>query len=134
MIVTGNIVEIVTDKAASLGIQSFFNGWGKIDSPLKDEAIVIFVSTALEPDTYWERATVHVNICVPDYLGEVNGRRLTDLERMAKAWSDDMDLMTGVFDGTQFTIKRLGLGQERDDALKCSYVNLILSFETLNVR
>ena len=87
-------------------------------------------STPIEPDTYWEKAFAHVNICVPDYLGEVNKQRLTALERMACAWIGQG--FTGVYDGTRYRVGKDSLGLERDDALKCSYVNLVLLFEILN--
>ena len=116
MIVLGNILEIVTDRARAFGIPAMFNDWRKLTSKLDREAVVVVSSTSVESDDYWESAVIHVNLCVPDYLGEINGIRLTQLEREAKKWSDDSGMMTGTYDGTAFTITRTGLGQERDAA------------------
>lgn len=133
MIVTGDIYEILFDRvkdAFGIGTESIYDSWNPIKSRLKEEAIVIVASTPIEPDTYWEKAFAHVNICVPDYLGEVNKQRLTALERMACAWIGQG--FTGVYDGTRYRVGKDSLGLERDDALKCSYVNLVLLFEILN--
>ena len=133
MIVTGDIYEILFDRvkdAFGIGTESIYDSWNPIKSLLKEEAIVIVASTPIEPDTYWEKAFAHVNICVPDYLGEVNKQRLTALERMACAWIGQG--FTGVYDGTRYRVGKDSLGLERDDALKCSYVNLVLLFEILN--
>lgn len=133
MIVTGDIYKILFDRvkeAFGIGTESIYDSWNPIKSHLKEEAIVIVTSTPIEPDTYWEKAFAHVNICVPDYLGEVNKQRLTALERMACAWIGQG--FTGVYDGTRYRVGKDSLGLERDDALKCSYVNLVLLFEILN--
>ena len=133
MIVTGDIYKILFDRVKNaFGIKDVYDGWTPIKSHLKEEAIVIVTSTPIEPDTYWEKAFAHVNICVPDYLGEVNKQRLTALERMAQDWIGKG--FTGVYDGTRYRVGKDSLGTERDDALKCSYVNLVLLFEILNVR
>ena len=133
MIVTGDIYKILFDRvkdAFGIGTESIYDSWNPIKSSLKEEAIVIVTSTPIEPDTYWEKAFAHVNICVPDYLGEVNKQRLTALERMAQEWIGKG--FTGVYDGTRYRVGKDSLGTERDDALKCSYVNLVLLFEILN--
>ena len=135
MIVTGDIYKILFDRvkdAFGIGTESIYDSWNPIKSRLKEEAIVIVASAPIEPDTYWEKAFAHVNICVPDYLGEANKQRLTALERMACAWIGQG--FTGVYDGTRYRVGKDSLGLERDDALKCSYVNLVLLFEILNVR
>ena len=75
---------------------------------------------------------MHVNICVPDYLGYVNTERLNEVERLANVWIRGG--MTGEYDGSIYRISKDSSGIERDDALKCSYVNLVLLFEILNVR
>lgn len=132
MIVSSDIYKILFDKLKDFGIKDVYDGWNPIQSKLKHEAIVIVTSTPVEPDTYWERAYAHVNICVPDYLGKVNTIRLAELERKAAEWV--YGDITGVYDGSAYSISKDSLGIERDDALKCSYVNLVLLFEILNVR
>ena len=101
MIVTGDIYKILYEKIQEFGIKTIYNSWNPIKSELKEESIVIVTSTPIEPDVYWEKAFVHVNICI--------------------------------FDGTRYRLSKSSLGIERDDALKCSYVNLKILFEILNV-
>lgn len=133
MIVTTDIYEILHDRARDhFGIEDIHDGWNAVKSPLTREAIVIVTPTPIEPDTYWEKAYAHVNILVPDYLGEVSTLRLNQLERMAEAFIHQG--ITGSYDGTSYTIGKDGLGIERDDTLRCGYVNLVLLFEILNVR
>lgn len=131
MIVTGDIYKILFDRVKdAFGIKAVYDGWNPIKSHLKEEAVVIVTSTPIEPDTYWEKAFAHVNICVPDYLGEVNRQRITALERMAQEWIGKG--FTGVYDGTRYRVGKDSLGIERDDALGCNYVNLVLLFEIIN--
>ena len=132
MIVTTDIYKILFDKVKDFGIKDVYDGWNPIKSHLREEAIVIVTSTPIDPDTYWERAYVHVNICVPDYLGKTNTRRLNEVERMANLWIRDG--IVGEYDGSSYLISKDSLGIEEDDALKCSYVNLVLLFEILNVK
>ena len=132
MIVTGDIYEIIFDKMKGFGIKDVYDGWNPIKSRLKGEAVVIVTSTPIEPDTHWERAYVHVNICVPDYLGEMSTRRLKEVERMAAKWIGEG--FTDVYDGTRYRVGKDSIGIEREDALECGYVNLVLLFEILNVR
>lgn len=132
MIVTGDIYKILFEQVKDFGIKDVYDSWNPIKSELKNEAVVIVTSTPIEPDTYWERAYSHVNICVPDYLGETNTQRLNELERSANRWI--WDDIVGEYDGSAYLISKDRLGTERDDALKCSYVNLVLLFEILNVK
>lgn len=132
MIVTGDIYKILYEKVREFGIKAVYDSWNPITSELKEEAIVIETSTPIEPDTYWEKAFVHVNICVPDYLECVNTVRLNELERLAVLWI--YDDMVGNYDGSSFHISKSSLGIEREDALKCSYVNVKLLFKILNVK
>ena len=132
MIVTSDIYKILFDKVKEFGIRDVYNGWNPIKHKLKDKAVVIATSTPIEPDTYWERAYTHVNICVPDYLGNINTKELNDMERLANLWI--YVGIVGEYNGSSYRIRKDALGIERDDALKCSYVNLVLLFEILNVR
>lgn len=132
MITTSDIYEILSDRVKDFGIKAVYDSWNPIKSHLKEEAIVIVTSTPIEPDTYWDRAYAHVNICVPDRLGETDTIRLKELERMAAMFA--YTPIVGKYDGSTYRITKGSLGKERDDALKCSYVNLALLFEILNVR
>lgn len=132
IIVTSDIYKILFEKVEAFGIKSVYDGWNPITSPLKEEAVVIVTDMPIEPDVYWEDTTVHVNICVPDYLEKENTVRLNELERAANQWIRDG--FTEMYDNTRYDISKSSLGKERDDALKCSYVNLKLVFKILNVR
>ena len=132
MIVTGDIYKILYEKVQEFGIKSVYDGWNKIDAELTEEAIVILTSTDITPNTYWERTIAQVNICVPDFLNEENTVRLTELERLANIWI--YGGIVGHYDDSVYRITKNSLGRERDDALKCSYVNLSLIFEILNVK
>lgn len=131
MIVTGDIYKILYGMVQAFGIKDIYDSWNPVKSKLAEEAVVIVTSTPMEPDTYWEKAFAHVNICVPDQMGYANTPRLNGLERMANGWVGKG--ITGRFDGTTYRISKESLGIERDNALECSYVNLVLLFEILNV-
>ncbi len=132
MIVTTDIYKILFEKVQEFGIKAVYDSWNPITSKLKEDAIVIVTSTPIESDTYWEKIFVHVNICVPDYLGNVNTIRLSELERLANVWIRDG--IVDKYDDSWYKISKSLLGIERDNALQCSYVNLKLLFEILNVK
>lgn len=132
MIVTTDIYKILYKKVQEFGIKAIYDSWNPITSELKEEAIVIVTSTPIEPDTYWEKTFVHVNICVPDYLNDVNTVRLNEVERLANMWI--YDEFVDEYDDSWYRISRNSLGIERDDLLQCSYVSIKLFFEILNVR
>ena len=132
MITTSDIYEILSDRVKDFGIKAVYDSWNPIKSHLKEEAIVIVTANPIEPDTYWEKTYAHVNLCVPDLLGETNTPRLKELERMAAMFV--YTPIVGKYDGDTYRITKDSLGKERDEALKCSYVNLVLLFEILNVR
>lgn len=132
MIVTTDIYKILYKKVQEFGIKAIYDSWNPITSELKEEAIVIVTSTPIEPDTYWEKTFVHVNICVPDYLNDVNTVRLNEVERLANMWI--YDEFVDEYDDSWYRISRNSLGIERDDLLQCSYVSIKLLFEILNVR
>lgn len=131
MIVTGDIYKILYEKVQDFGIKDIYDGWNGIKSGLSGEAVVIVTPTAITPDTYWEEATAHINICVPDYLGKAGTVRLTELERLADIWVHGG--FVGLYDDSVYRIRKSSLGKERDEALRCGYVNLVLDFEILNI-
>ena len=60
------------------------------------------------------------------------GILLNELERFANKWIGNNPV--GEFDGSKYRISKSSLGIEKDEALKCSYVNIKLLFEILNVK
>lgn len=131
MIVTSDIYKILFERVKDFGIKEIYDSWNPIKSELEEEAIVIVISTPIFPDTYWESAFAYVNICVPDYLHEVNTVRLNEGERLAELWIRDG--IVDEYDGSWYFISKSSIGIERDEGLKCSYVSVRLSFEVLNI-
>jgi len=98
---------------------------------LKSERIVIH-SKPQQPETYWKKSFVEVNLCVPDLSeNEANTIRINELERKAVALLDDV---TSSYDGTAYYYSIESIGMEEDEELKCHYVNVRILFEVLNVK
>ena len=131
MIVTTDIYKVLYENVKALGIKAVYDSWNPIKSKLRGEAVVIVTSVPMEPDTYWQKAYAHINICVPDFRGTENTIRLNELERVAEKWIKNG--IVGEFDGSWYYISKDAIGIERDDSLCCSYVNLVLLFKILNV-
>lgn len=97
---------------------------------LKDERIVIH-SKSQQPNTYWKKSYVEVNLCVPDLKDTADTIRLNELQREAQ---EVLGNVAGVYDGTAYRYSIDTSGMEEDSTLKCHYVNVRLLFEVLNVR
>lgn len=132
MIVYDDIPTIIQDKMEAAGIVvPICRRWDKLKGKLAKEVAVIIATTPVTPGIYWEDAAAHINWCVPDYLGEEDTIRLTDVERLLDAWIKGG--VVDVHDGTWYKLEKTHMGSERDEALQCSYVNLIIDFKILNV-
>lgn len=130
MITTSDIVDILYGVCAPFGIDIFRRGYIP-DGEVSSERIVILPKDQT-PSTYWKKCFVEINICVPDISdGVADLERLQELERQAAR----------VFDGNAgeysdsyyaYSISSIS-GVNKDDSLKCHYVNVRLLFEVLNV-
>lgn len=130
MIVTTDIANILYRDCQSFGISIVPHG-KKLTGELKSERIVIHAKKQ-QPETYWKKSFVEVNLCVPDLKeGEANTIRLNELEKQAESLLDDV---TGRYDGTTYHYSIDTIGTEEDTALKCHYVNVRILFEVLNVK
>ena len=65
---------------------------------------------------------------MPDPYGMADTRRLAEIERMFKHMKK-----TFRFDGSVCRYTEDGTSQEKDETLKCHFVNIRLLFEMLNV-
>lgn len=128
MIVTTDIANILYRDCKAFGIDIVPMGETLVGE-LKSERIVIH-SKKQQPETYWKKSFVEVNLCVPDLReNEANTIRLCELEREAMKRFDDV----GNYDGTAYHYSIESIGTEADTALKCHYVNVRILFEVLNV-
>lgn len=100
------------------------------DGIVKAERIVILPKDQ-SSQTYWKKCFVEVNICVPDIAeGVANLERLQQLERIAQWYFDGV---TGEYDENHYLISIESLsGVNKDEEMKCHYVNVRLLFEVLN--
>lgn len=140
MIVTTDIANILYRDCQPFGIEIVPHG-KKLDN--KDEAVdkhtgklkferIVIHSKKQQPETYWKKSFVEVNLCVPDLKeGEANTIRLNELEKQAQGLFDGV---TGRYDSTTYHYSIESIGTEEDTALKCHYVNVRILFEVLNVK
>lgn len=129
MITTSDIVDILYGVCAPFKMPIYRKG-AIPDGVVTSERIVI-IPKAQSPQTYWKKCFVEVNFCVPDIsdgVAELN--RLQALERQAQRVFDGV---VGEYesDAFMFSIESLN-GVNRDDSMKCHYVNVRLLFQVLN--
>ena len=99
MITTGDIEEILYKDLKKFGFKQYRKDAikdGKVDS----ERLIVLCGT-LEEDIFWSRAFVNINVCVPDFKGMANTKRLTEIER-CYAISVPCQNMMKVLTGTRF--------------------------------
>ncbi|WP_418988151.1 hypothetical protein [Bacteroides heparinolyticus] len=129
MIVTTDIANILFRDCKSFGIKTV--PFGKtITGELKEECITIHVKGQTS-GTYWEKCFVEVNLCVPNLRdGEANTIRLNEIERLAKGkFKEDV---VSDYNNTSYRYAYETISIERDDALKCCFVNCRLLFNVFN--
>jgi len=130
MITPTDIANIIYRDCEVFGIDIVPDG-ETLTGELKSERIVIH-SKPQQPETYWKKSFVEVNLCVPDLSeNEANTIRINELERQAVALLDDV---TSSYDGTAYYYSIESIGMEEDEELKCHYVNVRILFEVLNVK
>lgn len=127
MIISGDISNIIYVDFKPLGFKQFKKGAIK-DGKITDERLIIITSELSIGSNTWKQCIVTVNICVPDYKGEANLTRLTQIERMFGGLRK-----ADKYDGTNYRYKTISTGQEYDESLKCHYVNVKILFEVINV-
>ncbi len=127
MITTGDIENIMYKDLKKFGFKQYKKDAikeGKVDS----ERLIVLCG-ALEEDTFWSRAFVNINVCVPDYKGMANTKRLTEIERMFK----NIESVASQ-DGSTYRYAVRSTSQEEDSALECHFVNIRVLFEVLNIK
>lgn len=131
MIATTDIANIIFKECKSFGISEVYQRGNIPEGKVNAERIVVYPKTQ-QPDTYWERGYVEVNLCVPlSRSGKTNLIRLNELERKAKEMFKDG--VVGQYDGSWYRYSSETIGIEEDKELCCYYVNVKLLFEVLNV-
>lgn len=130
MITTADIADILFEKCKALGTEVFRRG-AIPDGCVKKERVVILPKEQ-SPETYWQKSFVEVNICVPDIgNGVANISRLQELERLAKRLFNGA---AGEYDSSYYAYDISSIsGINRDEALKCHFVNVRILFQVLNV-
>lgn len=126
---------LVGNFSAAVGIAKTTSEPVKVDdksaSGISEEVVVVHVKRN-SVGTYFDRGFVEVNLCVPDFKsGERNRPRLKELERTVKGMLKTS--IVGEYDGTSYRYSRDSIGIEREESLKCSYVNVRLLFEVHNI-
>lgn len=129
MITTSDIADILYEACSAFGMETYRMG-AIPDSVVTSERVVI-IPKEQSPQIYWKKSFVEVNICVPDIGdGVADVSRLQELERRAQAL---LDGVAGEYDSNYY---RYGIesisGINRDDSMRCHYVNVRLLFEVLN--
>lgn len=129
MITTSDIVDILFEACASFNMPIYRKG--AIPEGIVAKERIVIAAKNQTPQTYWRKCFVEVNICVPDITnGVANLTRLQELERQAQSL---LDGVAGEYDSSAylFSIDSLS-GDNRDETLKCHYVNVRLLFQVLN--
>ena len=130
MITSTDIANILYRDCKSFGISVVPQGQTLVGG-LKDERIVIHAKRQ-QPGRIWKKSFIELNICVPDLApNEANTIRLNELERMANSRFSDV---VGDYDNTSYYYSIASTGMEKDEHLKCHYVNVRILFEVLNVK
>ena len=130
MITTADIVDILYGVCAPFEIDVFRKGYIP-DGEVTKERIVILPKDQTT-EIYWRKSFVEINICVPDIGdGIADIARLQELERLARKVFAGA---AGEYDDSSFAYSISSInGINKDDSLKCHYVNVRLLFEVLNV-
>lgn len=131
MIATTDIANIIFKDCKAFEISEVYQRGNIPEGKVNTERIVVYPKTQ-QPNTYWEKGYVEVNLCVPlSRSGRVNLIRLNELERKAKEMFKDG--VVGQYDGSWYRYSSETIGIEVDKELCCFYVNVKLLFEVLNV-
>lgn len=131
MIATTDIANIIFKDCKAFGISEMYQRGNIPEGEVKTERIVIYPKTQ-QPDAYWEKGYVEVNLCVPvTKTGKANLIRLNEIERKAKETFKDG--VVSQYDSSWYRYSSESIGIEEDKELCCYYVNVKLLFETLNV-
>lgn len=129
MITTTDIANILFRDCKDFGMKIV--PFGKtLTGELTAEHITIHIKRQTS-GAYWEKCFVEVNLCVPNLRdGEANTIRLNEVERLAKEkFKEDT---VSDYNNTSYRYAYETISVERDDVLKCCFVNCRLLFNVLN--
>ena len=125
MITTSDIVDILYGVCAPFGVEVFRKGY--IPEGVVSKERIVILPKDQTTETYWRKCFVEVNICVPN-IGEgiANLGRLQELERQARRVFVGA---AGEHDDSYYSYSISSIsGVNKDDSLKCHYVNVRLLF------
>lgn len=130
MITTADVVDILYKVCRPFEMPIYRKGYIP-DGEVTCERVVILPKEQTT-ETYWRKSFVEVNICVPDLKeGVADLSRLQELERLARRVFISN---AGEYDDSHYAYSISSIsGVNRDEDLKCHYVNVRLLFEVLNV-
>ena len=128
MMLTEDIASALYRDCSAFGIPVYRKGnipMGEIKAPR-----VVILPKSLNPQTYWRKCFVEVNICVPDLKdGTANLIELGFFEHRA---GEILDGQVGRFEDEFYRYSISSIGTEADESMKCHYVNARILFEVLN--
>lgn len=127
MVTTTTISEILFDKC-DWGVERYIAN-NMPFSEITEERVVV-ITHEISPDTYWNHCYVDINWCIPDLVNEADSIRLGEVERIM---TSDISYGTGYYENKPYKYKRVSVSQERDEQMRCHYVNVRLMFHILNI-
>lgn len=104
----------------------------KYEKELKTERVFI-IAKSRETGSIWAKGFVEVNICVPDIKGEPAKIRLEEIENIGLGYFM-LGTHTGEHNGSHYDYTYQSHSIEKDEALRCHFVNFRIIFNVLNVR
>ena len=98
------------------------------DGMVESERIII-IPKSIEDGTRWYRGFVEVNYLVPDKGGEADYISMMEAENSLKV----LKYGQGEVDGLQYRYRKYSVSYEKDESLKCHFVNYRLLTEIQKV-
>lgn len=130
MITTSDIADILYGVCTLFEMDVYRKGYIPDGVVTAERAVIL--PKEQTPQTFWKKAFVEINLCVPDISeGVANITRLQELERMVQfIFGKDI---VGEYEDNYYRVGISSLsGINEDSDLKCHYVNVRLLFEVLN--
>lgn len=129
MITTSDIADIIYKRCSAFEMEVYRKGY--IPNGVVSYERVVIIPKEQGKGVYWKKSFVEINICVPDLEeGVANIARLQQLERKAeRVFASKANGFNESY--YRYEIESIS-GINRDDSMKCHYVNVRLLFEVLN--
>lgn len=133
MMTTGDMANTIAIKCKEFGIREVVQGDCIPETgEIKDERIVI-IPKQRSNGRIWNSTPVEVNILTPNLRNSIiNAKRLNEIEHMAMGIFSHRQ--TGEHDGTPYRYTFTSIGRINSATLRCGWINVKISFETLNTK